>query len=89
MSNGAGNGGGDSLSSLVASGAIDQSTVDRLADGVKKLANTTSELSDLSGASVATESYLKNVKTAADQLTKFSAVQSSVAEAGNKFATEQ
>lgn len=84
--NGAGNGGGDSLSSLVASGAIDQSTVDRLADGVKKLANTTSELSDLSGASVATESYLKNVQTAADQLNKFSAVQSSVAEAGNKFA---
>ncbi len=83
-----GNGGGaaDSLGSLVASGAIDQSTVDRLADGVKKLANTTSELSDLTGASSATESYIKNVKTASDQLNKFSAAQSSVTEAGNKFA---
>lgn len=81
-----GNAGGDSLSALVATGAIDQSTVSKLADGVKKLANTTSELSDLSGASVATESYLKNVKTAADQLNKFSAAQSSVTEAGNKFA---
>lgn len=81
-----GNTGGDSLSVLVANGAIDQSTVSKLAEGVKKLANTTSELSDLSGASVATESYLKNVKTAADQLNKFSAAQSSVTEAGNKFA---
>lgn len=81
-----GNAGGDSLSALVANGAIDQSTVSKLAEGVKKLANTTSELSDLSGASVATESYLKNVKTAADQLNKFSAAQSSVTEAGNKFA---
>lgn len=81
-----GNAGGDSLSALVANGAIDQSTVSKLAEGVKKLASTTSELSDLSGASVATESYLKNVKTAADQLNKFSAAQSSVTEAGNKFA---
>lgn len=81
-----GNAGGDSLGALVANGAIDQSTVSKLAEGVKKLANTTSELSDLSGASVATESYLKNVKTAADQLNKFSAAQSSVTEAGNKFA---
>lgn len=81
-----GGNGADSLGSLVAAGAIDQSTVDKLSDGVKKLANTASSLSDLSGASSATESYIKNVKTASDQLNKFSAAQSSVAEAGNKFA---
>lgn len=85
-SKGGSSNGPDTLSTLVATGAIDQSTVDRLADGVKKLANTTSELSDLSGASSATESYIKNVKAASDQLNKLSAAQSSVTEAGNKFA---
>lgn len=84
----AGGNGGDTLTGLVQSGAIDQNTVDKLADGVKKLASTTSQLSDLSGASVATESYLKNVKTAADQLNQFSAAQSNVTEAGNKFAAK-
>lgn len=83
---GNGNGGGSELSALVASGAVDQKTVDQLADGVKKLANTTSQLSDITDASVATKSYLNNVKSASDSLNQFSAAQSSVSEAGNKLA---
>lgn len=83
-----GNGGGSELSALVANGAIDQKTVDQLADGVKKLASTTSQLSDLSDASVATKSYLNNVKSATDSLNQFSAAQSSVSEAGNKLAAK-
>lgn len=84
-----GNGnGGSELSALVASGAIDQKSVDALADGVKKLANTTSQLSDLSDASVATKSYLNNVKSASDSLNQFSAAQSSVSEAGTKLAAK-
>lgn len=85
---GNGNGGGSELSALVASGAVDQKTVDQLADGVKKLANTTSQLSDITDASVATKSYLNNVKSASDSLNQFSAAQSSVSEAGNKLAAK-
>ncbi len=83
-----GNGGGSELSSLVASGAVDQKTVDQLAEGVKKLASTTSQLSDITDASVATKSYLNNVKSAADSLNQFSAAQSSVSEAGSKLAAK-
>lgn len=82
-----GNGGND-LSALISNGSIDQKTVDQLAEGVKKLASTTSQMSDLADASVATKSYLNNVKSASDSLNQFSAVQSSVAEAGSKFASK-
>lgn len=85
---GNGNGGGSELSALVASGNVDQKTVDQLAEGVKKLANTTSQLSDITDASVATKSYLNNVKSASDSLNQFSAAQSSVSEAGNKLAAK-
>ena len=80
--------GGNELSALISSGSIDQKTVDQLAEGVKKLASTTSQMSDLADASVATKSYLNNVKSASDSLNQFSAIQSTVAEAGSKFANK-
>lgn len=83
-----GNGSGDTISGLVSAGAIDQKTIDQLATGVKNLANTTSQMSDLADASVATKSYLNNVKNAADSLNQFSAAQNSVSEAGNKLAAK-
>ncbi len=83
-----GNGGGSELSALVANGSIDQKTVDQLSEGVKKLANTTSQMADLSDATVATKNYLNNVKSASDSLNQFSAAQSNVAEAGNKFVSK-
>ena len=83
-----GNRGGDTISGLVSAGAIDQKTIDQLATGVKNLANTTSQMSDLADASVATKSYLNNVKNAADSLNQFSAAQNSVSEAGNKLAAK-
>ena len=81
-------GNGDTISGLVSAGAIDQKTIDQLATGVKNLANTTSQMSDLADASVATKSYLNNVKNAADSLNQFSAAQNSVSEAGNKLAAK-
>ncbi len=83
-----GNGGGSELSALMSAGKVDEKTVDQLAEGVKKLASTTSQLSDISDATVATKSYLNNVKTASDSLNQFSAAQSSVSEAGNKLAAK-
>lgn len=79
-------GGGSELSALVSAGAIEQKTIDELSEGVKKLASTTSQMADISGAATATKEYISNVKSASDQLTQFSAVQSSAVEMGGKFA---
>jgi gliding motility-associated protein GldL len=79
-------GGGSELSALVSAGAIEQKTIDELSEGVKKLASTTSQMADISGAATATKEYISNVKSASDQLTQFSAVQTSAVELGGKFA---
>lgn len=79
-------GGGSELSALVSAGAIEQKTIDELSEGVKKLATTTSQMADISSAATATKEYISNVKSASDQLTQFSAVQSSAVEMGGKFA---
>ncbi len=81
-----GNGGGSELSALVSAGAIDQTTVNQLAEGVKKLANTTSQMADLTDATSATKAYINNVKVASDSLSQFTAAQSEVAAVGSKFS---
>jgi gliding motility-associated protein GldL len=92
-----GGGGGSDLAALVESGNLDQEVVDKLADGIKKLSATTSQLADVSNASLATESYLQNIKQAGDAVGKFSNVQlktaktleetsGKIAEAGSKVA---
>jgi gliding motility-associated protein GldL len=43
-------------------------------------------MADISGAATATKEYISNVKSASDQLTQFSAVQTSAVELGGKFA---
>lgn len=83
---GAVGGGGSELSALLAAGAIEQKTIDELSLGVKKLAETTSQMADMSDASAATKAYINNVKVASESLDKFSAIQSTVADAGNKFS---
>jgi len=81
-----GNGGGSELSALVSAGAIDQQTISQLSEGVKKLANTTSQMADLTDATSATKTYINNVKVASDSLNQFSAAQSQVVTAGSAFA---
>ena len=66
---------GSDLSALIESGKLDDSDVEKLAAGIKKLAKTTSQLSDVSNASIATDSYLQNIKQAGDAASKFSSVQ--------------
>lgn len=80
------NGGGSELSALVSAGAIDQQTISQLSEGVKKLANTTSQMADLTDATSATKTYINNVKVASDSLNQFSAAQSQVVSAGSAFA---
>lgn len=67
--------GGSELSALIENGKIDDDVVEKLSDGIKKLATTTSQLADVSNASIATESYLQNIKQAGDAVGKFSNVQ--------------
>lgn len=84
--NGNNNGGGSELSALVSAGAIDQTTINQLSEGVKKLANTTSQMADLTDATSATKQYINNVKVASDSLSQFTAAQSEVASVGSKFS---
>jgi hypothetical protein len=83
-------GGGSELAALVQSGNLEQKTVDELVSGVKKLANTTSQMADLSDASVATQAYLNNMKVAGESVQKLSAIQANtfeaVAQGGNLLA---
>lgn len=79
-------GGGSELSALLNAGAIEQKTIDELSQGVKKLANTTSQMADLSDAAVATKSYINNVKVATDSMSQMTAVQANVVDASKKFS---
>jgi uncharacterized protein YukE len=92
-----GGGGGSDLAALIESGNIEPEVVEKLSQGIKKLATTTQQLSDVSDASLATESYLQNLKQAGDAVGKFSNVQlktartleettEKLAETGNKVA---
>src|SRR5574344_1538951 len=85
-----GNGGGSELSALVSAGSLEQKTVDELTQGIKKLATTTSQMSDLADATVVTKAYINNMKGASDSVQKLSAVQAgafdAISENGSKLA---
>ena len=54
--------GGSDLAALIQAGSIETTDVEKLSEGIKKLAVTSSQLSNISDASMATESYLQNMK---------------------------
>ncbi len=70
-----GSGGGSELQALIQTGNIDEKTVAQLSDGIKKLGNTSSQLADLSDASLATQSYMQNIQSASESVGKFGNVQ--------------
>lgn len=61
--------------------------LEKLKDGLKKLGDTASKMNDISGASIATENYIKNMEKAAVSVDHFSDVQEKGTEAV-KQATE-
>ncbi len=71
-----GGGGGSDLAALIQSGTLEPEVVEKLSQGIKKLAATTGQLSDLSDASFATESYLQTMKMASDSASKLANSQS-------------
>lgn len=76
QTSGGGGGGGLDLNTMVKAGQLDNSTVAQLGDGLKKLSQTASQLSNLSDATVATESYLQNMKSASKSVSELASVQS-------------
>ena len=76
-----GGSGGSDLAALVESGHLEPAVVEKLSDGIKKLSMTSSQLSDLSTASLATESYLQNMKQAGESVGQLASVQTKTANA--------
>lgn len=72
-------GGGLGLNTLVQAGQIDNNTVEQLGEGLKKLSQTAYQLSNLSDASLATETYLQTMKHASQSVGELSAVQTQAA----------
>ncbi|MCU4174482.1 gliding motility protein GldL [Carboxylicivirga sp. N1Y90] len=72
---GGGGGGGSDLAALVESGTLEPAVVEKLSEGIKKLSATSSQLGDLSNASLATESYLQNMKQAGNAVGELANVQ--------------
>ena len=68
-------GGGSDLAALIESGTLEPDVVEKLSEGIKKLTMTTGQLSDLSDANLATESYLKSMKSASESVNKLSTSQ--------------
>lgn len=65
-------GGGSDLAALIESGTLEPEVVEKLSEGIRKLTATTGQLSDLSDASFATESYLQSMKMASESVNKLS-----------------
>ncbi len=81
-----GSGGGSELSALVQSGNLDAKDIEKLSTGIKKLSDTSSQLSDLSNATVATDSYIQNMKSAGDAVGQFANQQVSMAQSSEVLA---
>lgn len=75
-----GGGGGSDLAALIEGGHLENEVVEKLSEGIKKLATTSSQLSDLSNASIATETYLSNMKQAGDAVGHLATVQTKSAQ---------
>jgi gliding motility-associated protein GldL len=68
-------GGGSDLAALIQSGTLEPAVIEKLSEGIKKLTSTTNQLSDLSDANLATDSYLKNLKQASESVSQLATTQ--------------
>ncbi|WP_430812016.1 MULTISPECIES: gliding motility protein GldL [unclassified Carboxylicivirga] len=83
---GGGGGGGSELAALVQAGSLDAKDLEKLTDGIKKLSNTSSQLSDLSDASLATNAYVESMKSAGNAVGQFASQQASMAQSSQALA---
>ncbi len=79
---GGGGGGGEGSAALakfdemLEKGDISQELFNKLGEGLKNLSDTAKNMNDISNASVATNEYVRNVKTASKSFEEFSGIQS-------------
>ncbi len=79
-------GGGSELAALVQSGNLDEKDIAKLTEGIKKLSDTSSQLSDLGNATMATDAYISNMKNAGEAVGQFATQQASMAQSSQTLA---
>ncbi|MCG8581932.1 MAG: gliding motility protein GldL [Bacteroidales bacterium] len=79
-------GGGSELAALVQSGNLDDKDIAKLTEGIKKLSDTSSKLSDLGNATAATDAYINNMKNAGEAVGQFANQQASMAQNSQALA---
>jgi len=79
-------GGGSELSALIQSGNIDARDVEKLSEGIRKLSATSSQLSDLGNATVATDAYIRNMNVAGEAIGQFANQQAAMAQSSQVLA---
>ncbi|MFC0877917.1 gliding motility protein GldL [Saccharicrinis sp. FJH2] len=82
---------GAPMGSLGDISGLSSEDIEKLKDGLSKLSKTASQMNDISGASIATENYIKNIEKAATSADHFADVQNkgieSISTASNQLMT--
>ncbi len=74
------------LDEMLEKAKLDQSTIDRLGEGMSKLSESAGQLSDLAGAAAATSEFTSNVKTASASTKEFGEIVAKDAQATGDYA---
>ena len=74
------------LDEMLEKSKLDQSTIDRLGEGMAKLSESAGQLSDLAGAAAATSEFTTNVKSASASTKQFGDIVSKDAQATGEYA---
>ena len=69
---------GNSIDDIAQAGKLSESDVQKLNEGIRKLSETASQISDVTAAVAASSNYAKNMNAASDAIASFAATQSSL-----------
>lgn len=69
---------GNSIDDIAQAGKLSESDVQKLNDGIRKLSETASQISDVTAAVAASSNYARNMNAASDAIASFAATQSSL-----------
>jgi gliding motility-associated protein GldL len=69
---------GNSIDDIAQAGKLSESDVQKLNEGIRKLSETASQISDVTAAVAASSNYARNMNAASDAIASFAATQSSL-----------
>jgi gliding motility-associated protein GldL len=69
---------GNSIDDIAQTGKLSESDVQKLNEGIRKLSETASQISDVTAAVAASSNYARNMNAASDAIASFAATQSSL-----------